>query len=216
MLASDLHARDDWFPAAAVTRLVDQIHGCRPDVIVMPGDFVGDDPRAIDWAAPLLCRRDVPVLATLGNHDHHAGAARVRTGLLDAGVQLLDNRAIRVGDVWFGGIDSCFGGAPDPAALEESLAQQGREPHEPVVVLGHEPFLATLHSHIVHLAGHTHHGQIRLPGLRPPYLPQHSQPYVRGLFDEEGPRWIYTSAGVGFSGVPLRLFCPSEIVLVEI
>lgn len=66
------------------------------------------------------------------------------------------------------------------------------------------------------LAGHTHGGQICLPGGRP--LQTHSRTGKKYFSGREkiGNSVIYTSRGVGATFVPFRTFCPGEITLITL
>jgi predicted MPP superfamily phosphohydrolase len=194
-----------------------------PDVsaILHLGDFVGDDPSAIDWAAPLLADIDMPGYAVLGNHDHWSDPERVSGRLADAGITMLTNRSLELGGIVLAGVDSCWGGSPD---IRASL--KGVDEAAPVIVLGHEPWLATLHDRWLHVAGHTHHGQVRAPlfgdRVMNRSMPKKSQPYPRGRYQrtpasaETPATWAYTTAGVGYSTADFRFLCPPEIVVLDL
>jgi hypothetical protein len=64
------------------------------------------------------------------------------------------------------------------------------------------------------LAGHTHGGQVRLPGLGPIERTLTKGRFVMGRYEEEG-TLVYVSRGVGMSYLPLRLDCPPEVVVIE-
>jgi predicted MPP superfamily phosphohydrolase len=235
VLATDVHAREDWFPRECVSQLVDAINAVDDArAVALVGDFVGNDVTAMDWAGEELARIEAPAFATLGNHDHWTDAGYVTDALEAAGIPVLTNRAVQVDGAWLAGIDSCWtrrrsGPGPQPdAAFAEIPAG------EDVVVLGHEPHLATLHEQVLHLAGHTHCGQVRTPALGDwtarMHMPRFSEPYPCRLYElpvEHGEasgeqhrtrrdrRWVYTTAGVGYSTVDFRLFCPPEIVVID-
>jgi predicted MPP superfamily phosphohydrolase len=245
LLASDLHARDDWFPRTEVARVVDAINDIDGvDLVTLLGDFVGNDLHAIDWSAEEYARIEAPMAGVLGNHDHWLDAAYVEGVLAEAGVTMLTNRAVPLasiardgagGDAWLAGIDSIWtrkrstgpGANPDAAFADVPAGAD-------TVVLGHEPHLATLHEHVLHLAGHTHCGQVRTPlfGDRTArmHMPRFSEPYPCRLYEVETTahsplaathrstrprRWIYTTAGVGYSTIDLRMFCPPELVVID-
>lgn len=244
VLASDLHAREDWFPRPCIAAAVDAINAVEgADFVALVGDFVGSDTEAIEWSAEEYARIAAPTFGVLGNHDHWCDAARIERVLQHAGVEVLTNRALplrRVApncpdDLWLAGLDSCWtrrssGPGADPATAFAELPA-GAE----AIVLGHEPHLATLHEHVVHLAGHTHCGQVRTPLLGDwtarLHMPRFSEPYPCRLYElavdtdtPTGPpthrtkhdrRWVYTTAGVGFSTVDFRLFCPPELVVID-
>jgi predicted MPP superfamily phosphohydrolase len=66
------------------------------------------------------------------------------------------------------------------------------------------------------LAGHTHGGQIRLPGIgvltNSSAAPMH---WTHGLVVEEG-RYMIVTAGLGTSGLPLRIGVPPEFVVIDV
>ncbi|MCW2928443.1 MAG: metallophosphoesterase [Thermoleophilia bacterium] len=247
LLASDLHARDDWFPREHIAEVVDAINAVEGvDLVTLLGDFVGDDVEAIHWSAEEYARIDAPTVGVLGNHDHWCDAQLVERVLAETGgVTMLTNRALPLADVigadrggatWLAGIDSCWtfkrgnGEGADPA---KALADV--PPGADTIVLGHEPHLATLHEHVLHLAGHTHCGQVRLPLLGDwtarLHMPRYSEPFPCRLYEvpveqatppepdarrtTRDERWVYTTAGVGYSTVDVRVFCPPELVVID-
>jgi predicted MPP superfamily phosphohydrolase len=223
VLASDVHAREDWFPRECVAALVDRINSVEDaDGVLLVGDFVGNEASAIDWSADEYARIEAPTFATLGNHDYWTDPERVTSHLERAGIEVLTNRNLEFtagggGRICLAGIDSCWGGNPD---AEQAL--HGVPMEEPVVVLGHEPWLATMHQRFLHLAGHTHHGQVRLPipligtALTRLWMPRFSQPYPRRLVHRAERSWVYTTAGVGYSTLSWRLTIPPEIVVIDV
>jgi predicted MPP superfamily phosphohydrolase len=244
VVASDLHAREDWFPREHVARFVDAVNAIEgADLVTLLGDFVGDDVSGIDWSAEEYARIEAPVAAVLGNHDHWCDAAYVQAALEGAGIEVLTNRAIPLRQLvpgaaeraWLAGIDSCWTrkGSTGPGADPDAAFAEVPEGAE-VVVLGHEPHLATLHEHALHLAGHTHCGQIRTPVLGDWtarfHMPRFSEPYPCWLYEVDrdprselpaarrgsrARRFVYTTAGVGYSTVDTRVFCPPEIVVLD-
>ncbi|MCW2961355.1 MAG: putative phosphoesterase [Thermoleophilia bacterium] len=234
VLASDIHARDDWFPRQSVEQLVRTINDVDgADLVALVGDFVGNDVDAIDWSAELLGAITAPTFATLGNHDHWTDARRIERTLEAAGIPVLTNRAVPVGTGSFvAGIDSCWTRRTSGPGPMPDLAFADVTPGSDVIVLGHEPHLATLHEHALHLAGHTHLGQVRTPVFGDwtarMHMPRFSEPYPCRLYElpvEQDPtaahrtsldrRWVYTTAGVGYSTADFRLFCPPEIVVID-
>ena len=248
LLVSDVHARDDWFPRPNVARLVDEINAVDGvDLVALTGDFVGNDVTAAEWSAEEYARIEAPAAAVLGNHDHWTDAARVQRALEDVGgIEVLTNRALPLRDAaggrgkqgaWIAGIDSCWtwrnstGPGADPEAAFADVPA-GAD----VVVLGHEPHLATMHEHTLHLACHTHLGQVRTPlfgdWTARMHMPRYSEPYPCRLYEvpvaadgsklppnhrtTRDRRWIYTTGGVGFSTVSLRAFCPPELVVLDV
>jgi hypothetical protein len=83
-----------------------------------------------------------------------------------------------------------------------------------VVLLMHEPDLADIYSQdpriSLQLSGHTHGGQIRIPGIGALVHPHLGKKYDFGLYNVNG-MWLYTNRGIGCISEPIRLNCPPEI-----
>lgn len=246
VVASDLHAREDWFPRTHVARVVDAINAIDgTDMVALLGDFVGDDVTAIDWSSEEYARIDAPVAAVLGNHDHWCDAAYIQQQLEDvANAQVLTNASLPMQrivehaprNLWLTGIDSCWTRRDSTGPGADAVAAFAEVPGDAeAIVLGHEPHLAQLHEHVLHLAGHTHCGQVRTPILgnwtARVHMPRYSAPYPCWLYEEDvdalhssmpagrrtgmDRRYIYTTAGIGYSTVDFRAFCPPEIIVID-
>jgi len=216
---SDLHLRDYW--CDALDELIHRVNCERPDLIVMTGDFV-DDKRNHLPAVPFV-RRLVGQLqarcgcfGTLGNHDRYSLGPRLE----GSGVTLLDGRSTIVRA---DGVELELLGLP--GVERKDLTRQvldsfpPRRLGTPRLILSHFP------DHIrkagalqpdVYFAGHTHGGQICLPGgfpiIRHDSLPRR---LCRGVHRAAG-TWLVISRGIGFTGLPLRIFCPAEIIEVTL
>jgi predicted MPP superfamily phosphohydrolase len=93
----------------------------------------------------------------------------------------------------------------------------GLSPDKPTIVLVHDPvWFAHLPAgpHLM-LAGHTHGGQIRLPGIgivrnatKAPLRWSH------GLIEESG-QYLYVTSGIGTSGLPVRWGVPPEFAVLD-
>ncbi len=196
--------------------------GLNPDLIALLGDFVDSEVEAIDELWPALADLDarLGVCAILGNHDNRKGADIVAAGLRRAGVEVLLNRGVGLSvgrsQLWVGGVQSQFGGQPD---LGEALA--GCPAGVTSVLLAHEPDVAddVANDGRVHLqlSGHSHGGQINVPGLVQHVLPQFGRKYPFGSY-QVGDLFLHTSRGLGTTRVPVRFRSPpevSEITLVR-
>jgi len=62
------------------------------------------------------------------------------------------------------------------------------------------------------LAGHSHGGQVRIPGQGALVLPYLGRKYDMGLY-QVGGMWLYTNRGLGEISVPMRINCPPELTL---
>jgi uncharacterized protein len=218
-LLSDLHIKGQG-DAQALARAVETVNALAPDLIVLAGDYVWRYASSITLATPVLAQLRAPlgVWAVLGNHDLWTDRDTVIAGLQEAGVRVLVNQGqpLTLGgaSIYLAGLDDGMVGAPD---LEQALA--GHDGRAPVVLLFHEPDLG--HEMVaqgkvwLHLAGHSHGGQVRLPGRGALILPPYAHRYDMGLYPV-GPGWTYVNRGLGTTSVPLRLNCPPEITLLHL
>lgn len=211
---SDLHldAADD-MPDALADAL-GRVGGY--DACVLTGDFrlktFGPYQRALKGMAKVCRHLRGPVYGVLGNHD----SIRMAPGLEDLGIRLLLNETVpieRGGEaVWLSGID-------DPHYYRADNLEKAADPIPEgavSILLSHSP---EMYRHAAYarfdamLCGHTHGGQICLPGGVPIMLNANAP---RALCN--GP-WRYnhlqgyTSAGSGVCIVDVRLNCPPEITL---
>lgn len=215
---SDLHLRSlpNHFIAAAAT-----INGLRPDLILLTGDYL-DQARRLDGALGFLrlLQAEGGIFAVQGNWEYWARleGEPLRRRLVGAGVELLiDQRR----DLLIRGIPLSILGLDYPSA-SDSLARIRRaaQPNRLNIVLSHVPAfghdtLGSLADLI--LSGHTHGGQVRLPWVRPFYLPRFSAPFVAGLYRVTANRVpLYVNRGMGTSVLPVRLFCQPEIALLQL
>jgi hypothetical protein len=153
----------------------------------------------------------------MGNHDVAAGARFVTGALQDAGIRVLENGAVPIehdgARFWLAGVKDAFRSNADIATALNPVS-----PAEPVVLLAHEPDYADFVQRFpvdLQLSGHSHGGQIRLPLIRPLYLPEMARKYFLGLY-RIGNLILYTSPGVGTIRVPVRLNCPPEVTLLTL
>jgi uncharacterized protein len=89
---------------------------------------------------------------------------------------------------------------------------------EPALVLTHDPdpFPHVPERVALTVAGHTHGGQVALPYVRRPFIPSRfGERYARGHVVEHG-RHMVVGAGLGTSGLPVRLLAPPELILLEL
>ncbi len=221
VLISDIHVAGPDMPPERLERIVVQINALRPDIVLIAGDFVSDKrtstrhyPQA-EAAAPLArLRARLGTFAVMGNHDHWRDGAGAHRALAAAGVRLLDNRAVTAGPLALGGLDDAFTGRD---RLGPTLAAMRRLPGARVL-LSHspDPFAALPGDVGLMLAGHTHCGQARLPFVGAVMtLSKYGQRYACGLVREHG-RTLIVTAGLGTSGLPLRLGAVPDLWLMTL
>lgn len=211
-LVTDIH-HSSMVPAEDVLAAVRLVLGASPDLIVLGGDYVTWGERGyVRPVAELLAPLAAPhgVFAILGNHDDDkdmpaALAAKGFTVLRDqrsritirgealevAGIRFWTRRPADVARVLRGAADTTLLLAHDPRRLAEAAALN----------------VATV------LSGHTHGGQVVLPGVGA--IARRRFPVVSGLGQRENTS-IFVSRGVGTVYVPIRINCPPEVAIVTL
>jgi uncharacterized protein len=220
---TDLHF-GFWHGAEHVRRWVDATLKLEPDLIVLTGDLVDRLPslEGLEHLASELQRLHAPlgVFAVLGNHDYWRGSGEVSTDdlvlkLEQAGLKFLNNVGVALrSDFFLAGIDDLLLGSPKLDLALTHLPAQGAS-----ILLAHNPdVLPDVPARVgLTLSGHTHGGQIRAPfgmGLYSisKYGERFQQGFVQGDLGARG----FVSRGLGTGGLPLRTFCPAELVLLEL
>jgi predicted MPP superfamily phosphohydrolase len=204
-----------------VQRALDLLRPESPDLLLLGGDYASESPRYVAGVAEVLgaFARELPLGAygVMGNHDYSISGQYTLDGLADAGIGMLVNEVAEVpfgGDtLWIAGIDETLLGNAD-AAGTIARAPDGAA----VLALWHEPQFAEQAAKagaFAQISGHTHGGQIRLPGIGPVGLPVHGKRHVIGKTMASGMP-VYTSRGVGVYRPPMRFNCPPEVTLVTL
>ncbi|HXP30620.1 MAG TPA: metallophosphoesterase [Stellaceae bacterium] len=210
---SDMHV--DMNPGA-MRRLAELLDEVSYDVCVLTGDFRGQTFGPFDETlaglARVCSRLRGPVYGVLGNHD----TIRMVPGMEELGIRMLLNEAemiVRGGQrIHLAGIDDAHYYRVDNI---EKVASQ--IPHDEFsILLSHTPEIYRQAAHAdfnLLLSGHTHGGQICLPGSIPitldSVLPRR---LGAGAWNYHG-MLGYTSVGVGSSIVVVRINCAPEIAL---
>jgi len=196
----------------------------KPDFICLTGDFVSETTGFDREGLSRLLRSAAaaaPTYAVLGNHDGGTwlakwGGAR-STGLMQdlirsSGVNLLHNQCavldglalVGVGDYWSGQF-----------APEEAFASA--EHTGATILLCHNPDAKSRLRHFrwdLMLSGHTHGGQVRVPGVTPLWVPTADKRFIAGLYGWED-RQLFITRGAG-SPKHVRAFCRPEISVLDL
>jgi predicted MPP superfamily phosphohydrolase len=210
---SDLHV--DLSPDA-MRRLTEMLPGLRYDICVLTGDYRGQTYGPFDAAlaglAPVRATLTGPVYGVLGNHD----TIRMVPGLEDMGIRMLLNECVPImrdgQSIYLSGIDDAHFYRADN--IEKAAMDIPGDAFS--ILLSHTPEIYRQAAHAAFdlmLAGHTHGGQICLPGGIPvtldSVLPRRMGSGAWSYRDMAG----YTSVGAGSSIVAARFNCPPEITL---
>ena len=223
---SDVHF-GPYMGKSGLERALQLAQSFRPDLLALTGDFVShpfggsNGPRGAHYAEPcadvLAAVKGFPVLAILGNHDHWNNAAIVEGALKDRGIQVLRNHSIPLqrghSRIWIAGVDDALVRAADLGkALHDVPAS------ETTLLLAHEPDFADYAARFpvdLQLSGHSHGGQVRLPGIGALVLPALAEKYPIGL-NHVGSLQVYTNRGLGVINPPVRFYCPPEVTFVTL
>jgi predicted MPP superfamily phosphohydrolase len=211
---SDIHLHP-FTQIGFVQKAVATANALQPDLMVVTGDYVLQSADSIFELAPVLTSLNARygVFTILGNHDLWADAEVVRAGLREVGLPVLRNEglALDIGGeaIYLAGVDDGWSGQPDL-----NVALVNRPADVPTILLAHEPDLAdsfSLDGRVsLQLSGHSHGGQVRLPGIGAPLLPYLGRKYDQGLYKVNG-MWLYTNRGIGVIGPPVRFNCRPEV-----
>jgi hypothetical protein len=193
--------------------------GVEVDMLALTGDVYGRPPQLVERSADLLMQTlaDVhvrgPRLAILGNHD----PAEMVDLLQARGFEVLVNasRFVECGGARLRvtGLDDVHYFYTD--AAREVLA----EPGEGGIALVHSAELADVADragYALYLSGHTHGGQICLPGGRPVMTQLSRCKHAAVGLWRQGRMTGYTSSGLGVADPPVRFNCRGEVTIVTL
>jgi len=223
---SDFHY--DEFSVTPIQKAIRIVNSLEPDLVVLTGDFVttsmfvtGPEPEAAKAAEPCArllhdLRSHLGSFAVLGNHDVAADAHFIAEALEGQGISVLRNRSQVIerkqARLWLCGLDTVDRHPQLDQALREVPS------HGCVVLCIHEPDFADRASRYpvdLQLSGHSHGGQIWIPGIGAPWLPAYGRKYPRGRY-QVGGLPLYTNIGLGTIRLPMRVNCVPEVTLITL
>lgn len=184
-----------------------------PDIIVITGDLATPNGK-IEGYKKLLSQFRAPkgVYFIPGNWEYWEPIETLDDILKDNQIMNLSNKIHKVdNNLLIVGFDDSEEGKPDFNLLNK-LPNRGVK-----IALFHSPvFFDSVKGKIqMALSGHSHGGQIRLPLIGAMVTPQGTGEYIQGLYTK-GNSHLYVSRGIGTSILPIRIFCPPELVIFEI
>jgi predicted MPP superfamily phosphohydrolase len=200
-------------PAEDVTAAVRLANDARADLVVLGGDYVTwGDRDYVDPVAELLKPLQAPhgVFAILGNHDNDRD---MPVALMRNGFTVLKDQRTRV-EINGEGLE--LAGIRFWTRKASDIARVLRQARDPVLLLAHNPRrlieAAALGVPAV-LSGHTHGGQVVLPGIGA--IAGRDFPVLAGLGGQDNTT-MFVSRGVGTVYVPVRINCPPEVAVVTL
>jgi len=215
-----------------------------PDLVLLTGDYVTDDPTPIHQLVLRLkhLQSRAGIYAVLGNHDicYPGSKAEITTALTSIGIHVLWNEIayplgqslplVGLADYW-------------SREFNIKLAMSQLDTETPRIVLSHNPDTAQLLKYWrvdLQLSGHTHGGQVTIPGIGPvvtlykkirrsmpksmrrrvPFMQKDCAKVVRRWewaqgFHQVGNNQMYVNRGLG-TYLPGRLFCPPEVTVITL
>jgi predicted MPP superfamily phosphohydrolase len=210
---SDLHL--DMHPQTPHA-IAEAVRDLEYDLCVITGDFraktFGAYDAVLEAMASIRGQFHGDIVAVLGNHD----TIRLVPGLEALGIRMLLNETLpleRAGEtLYLAGVDDPhYYRADNLSSACEAIPERAIS-----ILLSHSP---ELYRHAAHagfdlmLCGHTHGGQICLPGGKPLYCNMHAPKRLCSGPWRQHAMQGYTSRGCGVSVVDVRLNCPPEITL---
>lgn len=231
-LHNKLYGRDN-------ERLLETIRECKPDLILVAGDIpVARPGKKLDIALHLMeeLSRDYPVYYGNGNHEHRMKlypetygdmAERYEEGLHNVGIDRLVNSHVELSElglaVYGAEIDRFYYKRfrvqhMEPDYLKQILGQPNGE--EYTILIAHNPDYfpqyAAWGADLV-LSGHVHGGMVRIPFVQRGVVSPNVRlfPKYDGGIYREGKTDMLVSRGLGMHTIPIRLFNPGEIIVVD-
>lgn len=221
---SDLHAGAPYITLAKIERIVALSNAAKPDLVLITGDVyenevLGGAPLAPQAVTARLEALQAPlgVHLVLGNHDHQLDLPALRKLIAASRLDLDDNHVERIvtgrAPFWLIGLADIVSDIPD---LHGTLATVDDE--APIIAFTHGPdlFPAVPARISLVVAGHTHGGQVRLPGLGALIVPSvyGRRRYAEGHVIEQTD--LFVATGIGTSHLPVRFGVPPEISILRL
>lgn len=216
---TDLHFRSDW--CRAYDRLITDINAANPDLVLFTGDFI-DSKEDHRQAMPMVKRffsqlkASAGLYAILGNHDgYFVGPMLAEMGIIwlneqritlkqgEAEIELIGFPGVERSDISPAFIDAI------PVKNQGALR----------IVMSHYPDLFEVAAPLqpdLYLTGHTHGGQVCLPGGHPLLVHDSSPRWRTRDIHRIDNAWFVANRGIGFSTYRVRLFCPSEAIEIVV
>ncbi|MGP1436070.1 MAG: metallophosphoesterase [Phocaeicola sp.] len=193
-------------------RWINLINKENPDAILIAGDIVDRSVRPIleEHTAEEFKNLNAPVYAIYGNHDYYTGITSDKKFCEDAGIHILQDSIVYIGDLAIVGRDDRTN--PQRKSLSEVMQNIDRSKY--IIELDHQPYhLEEAEQNKVdfEFAGHTHYGQVwPLSWITDAIYEDAFGPHQRGN------TYYYVSSGLGIWGAKFRIGTQSEYIVATI
>ncbi len=216
--ATDFHY-ESRFTSKRLPGMVRALQVMDADVLLLGGDYRGRDGGDMDdlFSALQQVHTHYGTYAVMGNHERGESDTLVRRAMARTGVRLLEHKVdtLRKGKDF---IILC--GIRNPFDLKQNGVSPtlSLNPEDFVIMLVHTPDYVEdvdVSNTDLALAGHTHGGQVSLfRRWTPAHFSKYGNRFLSGLKHNSQGIPIIISNGIGTSRKDIRLFTPSEVVLV--
>jgi predicted MPP superfamily phosphohydrolase len=221
---SDIHAGGSFIKDKKLHTIVDRTNALHPDLIVILGDYMSGNSWTSQRIEPevfgaVLKNFSAPLgtYSVLGNHDWWYSGAKVRAGLEQNGIKVLDNEVLQLEargvPLWLVGLADLWEGQQ---RIEPTIAKVPEG--QTMIALTHNPdIFPNLPERVpLLLAGHTHGGQVRFPLIGSVVqTTKYGHRYERGHVFENN-HHLFVTTGIGTSIMPVRFGVTPEIVLLTL
>ncbi|KPB04842.1 metallophosphoesterase [Bacillus sp. CHD6a] len=216
-VASDMHF-GRLSGVAHAKRLVKMINGIKPDIILLPGDIIDDEPEHFQkknmGAIMKQLHAPLGIFGVLGNHEYYGREIpQFLKEMEKVDIRILMDEVIRVGDSFY------LLGRKDKTDSRRKSFQQLVNDNDidvslPLIAMDHQPAeLKEAQESGIDLivSGHTHRGQMMPNHLITKMLFELDWGYLK-----KGQLHAFVSSGFGFWGPPLRIGSRSEILEIVV
>lgn len=215
---SDVHFGSwPFFNQERTENLVNQVNALHPDIILLGGDYVSDEPPYVNPCFTTLSKLNAPlgVYGVLGNNDPPNESIEA---MKNADIKYIGNSGFWIENqgskIRIGGI-----GDMQTDIQNQDAAISDASENDFVMLVSHNPdFFPLLDKSKVDLmlSGHTHGGQITFFGLWAPTVhSQYGNKYRTGVIKDNNTKLV-VSNGIGTIILPMRFFAPPQIIVLEL
>lgn len=216
---SDLHYKSA-LQEKGLIQLVRQLQTINPDLMLMGGDYQ----EGCQYVTELFDRLaevqpKYGIVGVMGNNDYERCHEEIVAEMQKYGMRVLEHTCDTISKE---NQRIIVAGVRNPFDLKHNGISPtiALKPEDFVILLTHTPDYVEdvdVSNTDLALAGHTHGGQVTLMGLYAPVVPSHyGRRFLKGEKKSSAGIPVIITNGIGTSSKKLRMFAPSEIVVIEL